>query len=516
MLETIGIPTPDIATIMVFIQAEQDQDTILPIYNNLLETQDEYFQNPTLKQFIADICTPDLIQQLKTDQLYREFTEERLNEIYKTFPKLPHDFRWLKMALDSFLFGEESRKIPPSSFASVHNFYTQITASTDVTLQKLYNICASINATDPATKKDTLPLLSPEMLEAYGLRDDYESKTKELANSIRKTLPEGTLTTTQWDAFVDTLPSLLMWDLMNLHKILHAMNADNKKHKTGNSLLRGAVKLAVSCLAVSNFVLSYHAKPFLGASCVQTHSVEVKPVELRNNPESPYSGTVDLLPDGQEKYDAIKQDPNSEIVFQSPNLAEQTAKFNVYTLKLSGVYRTTEIFGHPITTESERSLASCTAQLPKAIFIGKNQIGQIYRTFHDIVKVHDPSSDEMPGEVVYRLQGNEAPTDEGRLQPYDGAHTDHHGRHHQHFGTFLEQRDLTFFPVCIAVLLLTLAYRNNTTRNALERQERQTAAFQKVLMGTAGISSAKQTTLQQFFSGSTLASRIKMLDNDRS
>lgn len=515
MLKEIGIPTPDIATIMVFIQAEPDQDTILRIYNNLLNMQDGYFQDPTLKQFIADIFTPDPIQQLGTDQLYREFTEKRLHEIYRTFPKLPHDLGWLKKALDSFLFGEDSRKIPPSSFASVHNFYTQITASTDVTLQKLYEICASINATDPATGEDTLPLLSPEMLEAYGLRGYYKSKTQQLANSIRETLPEGTLTPTQWSAFVDKLPSLPMWDLMDLHKILHAMNADNKKHNTGNSLLRGAVKLAVSCLAVSNFVLSYDAKPFLGASCVQTHSAEVEPVQLRINPEYSDYGTPDLLPDDQEKYDAIKQDPNSKIVFQSQNLEEQTAEFNVYTLKLSGVYRTTEILGHPITTQSERSLASCTAQLPKAIFIGENQIGQIYRELDGIVTVPDPSSNDMPGKV-YRLQGNEAPTDEGRLQPYDGEHTDLHGRHHQHFGTFLEQRDLTFFPVCIAVLLLTLAYKNNTTRNALKMLERQTAAFQNVLMGIAGISSERQTTLQQFFSGSTLASRIKMLDNDRS
>jgi hypothetical protein len=294
MLEKIGIPTPDIATIKVFIQKEQDQDTILRIYNNLLQTQNGQFQNPTLEQFIADICTPDLIQRLETDQLYREFTEKRLHEIYRTFPKLPHDFRWLKMALDSFLFGEkESREIPPSSFASVHNFYTQITASTDVTLQKLYEICASIKATDPATREDTLPLLSPEMLEAYGLRDYYKSKTEQLANSIRKTLPEETLTATQWGAFVDNLPSLSMRDLMDLYKTLHAMNADiteietdNKKHNTRNYLLRSTVDVALCCVAVLNGVLLLQATPWVSVNCVATHSVGVRPVQLRIDPKS--------------------------------------------------------------------------------------------------------------------------------------------------------------------------------------------------------------------------------------
>lgn len=529
MLEKIGIPTPDIATIKVFIQKEQDQDTILRIYNNLLETQNGQFQNPTLEQFIAGICTPDLIQRLETDQLYRKFTEERLNEIYKTFPKLPDDLGWLKKALDSFLFGEESRKIPPSSFASVHNFYTQITASTDVTLQKLYEICASIQATDPATKKDTLPLLSPEMLEAYGLRDDYESKTKQLANSIRKTLPEETLTATQWGAFVDNLPSLPMRDLMDLHEILHTINAnipktDNKKHNTGNSLLRDAVTLAVSCVAVSNFVLAYyHAKPFLGKNCVQTHSVEVRPVQLRIDLKSfTGDGTVPLLPADQEKYNAIKQDPNSKIVLQNLNPEAQTAKFNVYTLKPFGVFQTTEILGHPITTKSESSLASCTAKLPNAIFINKKRIGQTDPKFHDIVTVPDPLSGAMPGEV-YRLQGDKAPTDVGRLQLYDGEHTDHRGRPHQHFGTFLEQRDLTSFHVSIAVLLLTFgipAYRDNKTRNALVRQERQNTQFRtqfyETVMLAAGLLPERQTTLQEFFSGPTLASQIKILDDGRS
>ena len=152
MLEDMSIPTPDIETIKDFIQKEQDQQTILRIYNNLLQTQNGQFQNPTLKQFIADTCTPDLIQRLGTEQLYRKFTDNRLTEIYKTFPKRPPDLEYLARALYRFLFGRDGLNIPPSSFASVHDFYTQITAETEVTLEKLYEICASVKATDPTTQ----------------------------------------------------------------------------------------------------------------------------------------------------------------------------------------------------------------------------------------------------------------------------------------------------------------------------------------------------------------------------
>jgi hypothetical protein len=268
MLEDMSVPTPNIETIKSFIQREQNQDTIFGIYNNLLQTNNGEFQNPTLTQFIADICTPDLIQRLGTEQLYRKFTDERLDEVYVTFPKPPPDFTELKRALYRFLFGRDGLNIPPSSFASVHDFYTQITAETEVTLEKLYEICASVKATDPTTREDTLPLLSPEMLEAYGMKDEYTSGITTLAESIRAKLPPEIVNNTQWGAFVDNLPSLPMDTLMDLYKTLHAMNADiteietdNKKHNTRNYLLRSTVDVALCCVAVLNGVLLLQATP---------------------------------------------------------------------------------------------------------------------------------------------------------------------------------------------------------------------------------------------------------------
>jgi hypothetical protein len=111
MLEDMSVPTPNIETIKSFIQREQNQDTIFGIYNNLLQTNNGEFQNPTLTQFIADICTPDLIQRLGTEQLYRKFTDERLDEVYVTFPKPPPDFTELKRALYRFLFGRDGLNV---------------------------------------------------------------------------------------------------------------------------------------------------------------------------------------------------------------------------------------------------------------------------------------------------------------------------------------------------------------------------------------------------------------------
>ena len=256
MLEDMSIPTPDIETIKFFIQQEQDQGTILRIYNNLLQTQNGQFQNPTLQQFIADTCTPDLIQRLGTEQLYRKFTDNRLTEIYKTFPKCPPDLEYLARALYRFLFGRNGLNIPPSSFASVHDFYTQITAETEVTLEKLYEICASVKATDPTTREDTLPLLSPDMLEAYGMKDEYTSGITTLAESIRAKLPPEIVNNTQSGAFVDNLSSLTMYDLMDLYKTLHAMNVDipeietdNKEHEA-KKLVAVAANVALCCVAI--------------------------------------------------------------------------------------------------------------------------------------------------------------------------------------------------------------------------------------------------------------------------
>ena len=312
------------------------------IYNNLLQTQNGQFQNPTLKQFIADTCTPDLIQRLGTEQLYRQFTDERLDEVYVTFPKPPPDFTELKKALYRFLFGRDDLNIPPSSFASVHDFYTQITAEIEVTLEKLYEICASIKATGPTTREDTLPLLSPEMLEAYGMKDEYTSGITTLTESISAKLPPEIVNNTQWGAFVDNLSPLPMDTLMDLYKTLHAMNADiteDENKRKAKNLVAVAASVALCCVAVLNGALSLEATPWVGVNCAATHSVEVRPLELRIDPGS-FDGdeTVSLRPADQKKYDAIiKEDPNSEIALKTVNLEEQTAEFNCLVPQSCGI-----------------------------------------------------------------------------------------------------------------------------------------------------------------------------------
>ncbi|MCE2965671.1 MAG: hypothetical protein LW855_07760 [Alphaproteobacteria bacterium] len=465
-----GIPLPDVETCKKWVETKATKQEIVDMHQSYVSANTDV---SALKTFVANLCTPQLIQEMDTGRHYR-------NWLKNDFFTLPHNFNPVeKQVIKAFA--------DRSSLESVHKLYEQVVGK-EHNPQSLRGVCYTVEAA-PLDGAESLPhvLLTAEMVEAFDCQQFYIDGVELLVANLEETIPaDKRRTPGQIGTFNDQVSRLSTPEIIQLYDQLYKENksivvAENKASKQGTAT--GWYAFTAAVCATLTFVTNTFLPKAVTQNCtlIREPSVEFKSFKS-----------------GEKLPDELPQPPGVDVEVDVHTSGPDYLHATVLKLTTLQTLRSTEILGIPIEKRAIPTFEACEANLHTMATI-PSQAGKKNTKFSDVLEL--------------RSQGDYSPALREKNHPLKDKYTvnDNDNTIHRSvtsLGTFQKTRDQSTIPLAtIAVATLGLAFQSAASaRGSLKRQQKETAAtltgiqnMASLGAGTAPAVNIKAADLQGMF-----------------